>query len=86
MEMEVYLCEESGSLDKCVASVNQAVRSAERDVQMRSLLWGSDLFLCCRVEALTPLNYLHLQVRSLGKVFLRGVWYLTSEHHRALHS
>lgn len=35
--MEVYLCEESGSLDKCVASVNQAVRSAERDVQMRSL-------------------------------------------------
>ena len=36
MKIEVYVCEESESLNKCVASMNQAVRRVESDVQMRS--------------------------------------------------
>ena len=71
-DLDVDVCEESRSLDKCVASVNQAVRTVESDVQMRSLspLGVRPVSLPQR-EALTHLSCLHLQVRSLVKVFLR---------------
>lgn len=73
MEMETYSQEEAGSLEACVAPVNQAMEEAGCNQQMRSLTpLGADLLLCLQVEALTHLNCRHLQVRSLG-VSLRGV-------------
>ena len=54
-----------------LSPVNQAVRGAERDLQVRTLspLGGRPVPLP-GAEAFTHLSFLHLQVRSLERILL----------------